>query len=117
MLMVAASFVIGVALMNLFLAILCLAYSEAYERAHLTFMKARVHIVLDQHAVRCGLSQLCCTKRSHGQAKSVGNTQTSKGSFFAFASPNLRRTLALTDHHDALTGFLWFAEQAAANDK
>merc|ERR1712008_446726 len=60
-LMVVASFVMTVSLMNLFLAMLCVSYSEAYQVAHLEFMRSRARIVLDQHAVRVGITRsLCC---------------------------------------------------------
>jgi hypothetical protein len=55
---VVLSFVIGVTMMNLFIAMLCLSYEEAAHHVNLTFAKSRVNIVLDQHAVCYGLSLL-----------------------------------------------------------
>merc|ERR1711884_811331 len=43
-LMVVASFLMTVSLMNLFLAMLCVSYSEAHEVAHLEFMRSRARI-------------------------------------------------------------------------
>jgi len=58
--MVFMSFVVGVSLMNLFVAMLCESYVNAVGRAHWAFMRAKAHLVLDQQAVRMGLQVFCC---------------------------------------------------------
>merc|ERR1712032_356190 len=57
------SFLIGVSLMNLFLAVLCVAYTEARDKAHISFQSSRTEMVLDQHAVRAGSARICCCLR------------------------------------------------------
>jgi len=54
------SFVIGVSLMNLFLAVLCVAYTQARNKAHLSFMRSRTKVVMDQHAIRAGAARIGC---------------------------------------------------------
>jgi len=56
------SFVMGLTMMNLFVAILCLSYSQAAENAWYCFMRSRANIVLDQHAVRVGVSTILCMR-------------------------------------------------------
>jgi len=63
--LVVVSFVMGLSMMNLFVAMLCLSYSQAAENAWFSFMQSRAGIVLDQHAIRLGLKRLagkilCC---------------------------------------------------------
>jgi ankyrin repeat protein len=53
-----ASFVIGVTMMNIFIAVLGEAYSAAHESAEGAFLRSRAGIVLDIHAARTGFK--CC---------------------------------------------------------
>jgi putative Mn2+ efflux pump MntP len=52
---VGLSFVVSVTMMNLFIAVLCVAYDDAAKRAHMAFMESLASIVLDQHAIRKGI--------------------------------------------------------------
>jgi len=67
------SFLINVSMMNLFIAILCVSYAHAREKAEQAFVRSRAHTVLDLHAIRQGLralQSLCrcnCKARRHGQ--------------------------------------------------
>mmetsp|Transcript_17691 Transcript_17691/g.41528 ORF Transcript_17691/g.41528 Transcript_17691/m.41528 type:complete len:865 (+) Transcript_17691:110-2704(+) len=63
--MVVLSFIVGVSMMNLFVAVLCRSYVKAAEGAMLSFMRNRACVVLDMHAVRLGLSLLCCRRFRH----------------------------------------------------
>lgn len=59
-LMLVVSFLMGVSMMNLFVAMLCVSYSAAAERAPLAFERSRAHIVLDQYAARKGFMSMLC---------------------------------------------------------
>jgi len=63
------SFVIGVTLMNLFLAMLCLSYANAHDAAHLSFMRSQLNLLLDQRAVRISTVRLfrCLRKQRSEQ--------------------------------------------------
>merc|ERR1712039_270407 len=49
------SFVMGITMMNIFIAVLCEAYAGAHENAQAAFLLSRAGIVLDMHATRKGL--------------------------------------------------------------
>merc|ERR1712176_1383454 len=69
LMMLFVSFVVGITMMNLFIAMLCLSYSRATEKARLDFMRSRCCMVLDLYAARLGTnfflqpSFLCCCQR------------------------------------------------------
>merc|ERR1712129_183489 len=89
LMMVFASFMIGVSLMNLFLAMLCLSYTLAYEQAHRSFMKALANIVIDQHAVRVGTARLCCCCRRHQTENLVYGRSVSDDHISVSSNPQL----------------------------
>jgi len=60
---VALTVVIGLSMMNLFIAMLCLSYSEAYARAPLEFMRTRADLSVDYHAMALGANSVCCCWR------------------------------------------------------
>merc|ERR1712176_1021860 len=69
LMMLFVSFVVGITMMNLFIAMLCLSYSRATEKAKLDFMRSRCCMVLDLYAARLGTKLflqpfcLCCCRR------------------------------------------------------
>jgi len=56
--LVGVSFLIGVTMMNLFVAILCVAYDDAARKAQLAFMESRASFVLDAQAIRRGFRRV-----------------------------------------------------------
>lgn len=73
-LFVGLSFLVGVTLMNLFIAMLCLAYNRATENAWLTFMAYRAGVVIDLEAFQSGLKtlrKLLCRPFKRGRKKSL----------------------------------------------
>jgi len=105
------SFVIGVSLMNLFLAMLCLTYSNAHDAAHLSFLRSQLNLVLDQHAVRVGTARLffCSRRRRHNTEKLI--YRHSAGDLGITKSGAVVRASADAFRHDK-QAFLWFAKQA-----
>mmetsp|Transcript_27793 Transcript_27793/g.86509 ORF Transcript_27793/g.86509 Transcript_27793/m.86509 type:complete len:95 (+) Transcript_27793:1690-1974(+) len=61
--MLTFSFLIGILIMNLFVAILCRSYTEASEVAHEVFMRYRANTVIDHKAMSEGLRILRCKRR------------------------------------------------------
>merc|ERR1711879_417775 len=99
---------IGVTMMNLFIAVLCVAYDEAAKKAQIAFMEARASIVLDQHAFRNGLQYVKkCLKSIRGRR------QTASQAMEAVEVEDMNITSSLTAidimHTDVSHGrFLWF---------
>merc|ERR1712129_217347 len=62
---VGLSFLIGVTMMNLFIAVLCKAYGDAVTTVQLTFMESRTSNILDQRAIRKGVKHVktCLCRR------------------------------------------------------
>jgi len=110
--MVIASFVIGVSLMNLFLAMLVMSYSLAHEGAHLSFMRSLANIVLDQHAVRVGTARLCCCCRQQQTEKLVygcsGSDYDVGGSVKSF---KISAEMMPDVGASSKKAYLWFAKQ------
>lgn len=102
LMMVVISFIMGLSMMNLFVAMLCLSYSQAWDNSWNAFLQSRAVIVLDQTAIRLGIRRMFCSKRSAN-----GSTTTAHMTEGHSAS-------ALLDQ-DALDAFVWYAEVATAN--
>jgi len=106
---VGLSFVIGVTMMNLFIAVLCVAYDEAAQKAQIAFMEARASIVLDQHAFRNGIR---CVKKCLNRKR--GGSKTARMAMEAVdveADMDITHSLTAADimHADASHNtFLWF---------
>jgi len=104
---VTVSFIVGVLMMNLFVAILCLSYSRAAEKAWLSLMRSRANIVLDQHAIRVGMEIVFCPRRAIKKRRSnshgVGR-KTSTLSIENTTSGNLADQL-----EEARSAYIWFA--------
>jgi ankyrin repeat protein len=116
--MVFTSFVVGVSLMNMFLAMLCLNYTMAHDQADFSFMRARANIVLDQSAVRIGITRfLCCSKRSeklvYGSSGSAYDLTNSRSSL----SNKCRTTSILLSNPatSAMSAFLWYAVESGSS--
>jgi len=113
--MVVASFVIGVSLMNLFLAMLCVSYSAAHDAAHLSFMRCRAHIVLDQHAVRVGLTRFLCRFKKESAEKIVyrgtTNTEQINTDSMSRSTPRISANSLFDSGGSSKQAFLWFAKQ------
>jgi len=58
--MVVVTFLLGLSMMNLFIAMLCLSYEVAAQQAKRKFMQCRAVIVLDQTAERTGIGRMFC---------------------------------------------------------
>eukprot|EP00928_Gymnodinium_smaydae_P039136 TRINITY_DN26803_c0_g4_i1.p1 TRINITY_DN26803_c0_g4~~TRINITY_DN26803_c0_g4_i1.p1 ORF type:complete len:966 (+),score=81.75 TRINITY_DN26803_c0_g4_i1:48-2945(+) len=56
--MLFVSFVMGLAMMNLFIAMLCLSYAAATESARKAFMRSRALAMIDHYAYRAGVRTL-----------------------------------------------------------
>mmetsp|Transcript_27823 Transcript_27823/g.64862 ORF Transcript_27823/g.64862 Transcript_27823/m.64862 type:complete len:244 (-) Transcript_27823:180-911(-) len=107
LLIVVVSFFVGLLMMNLFVAMLCLSYSQAAEGAWLSFMRSRANIVLDQHAIRVGMEIVFCPRRAIKKRRSnshgVGR-KTSTLSIENTTSGNLADQL-----EEARSAYIWFA--------
>merc|ERR1712113_1376774 len=59
------SFVMGLAMANIFIAILCVSYQDKHEQAMVAFMRRRAHIILDIQTVVTGARRIstCCLRR------------------------------------------------------
>jgi hypothetical protein len=67
LIMLIISFVVGISMMNLFVAVLCISYAKAHEKAEQAFTRSRACIVLDLHSIRVGFQSLqaaFCIRRS-----------------------------------------------------
>jgi len=64
------SFVIGLTMMNLFVAVLCLAYDSAARNADFAFARNRARLLLDHEAMRIGSRTLkkLCRRRNPAQS-------------------------------------------------
>jgi len=60
---IALTFVVGVTMMNLFIAMLCFEYTEAKDNVEFAFLHERASMVLDQQALQRGLAHMNMTKR------------------------------------------------------
>merc|ERR1712032_107975 len=107
------SFVIGVSLMNLFLAMLCLTYENAHHQAHLSFQRSRTKIVLDQHAVRLGTARLCFIKRKRTEKLVYGRSSSEFCVTKSSSADRATTSAKLMNEDDAVSrkAFLWFARQ------
>mmetsp|Transcript_82530 Transcript_82530/g.191766 ORF Transcript_82530/g.191766 Transcript_82530/m.191766 type:complete len:88 (+) Transcript_82530:2-265(+) len=83
--------------MNLFVAILCLAYSEAAEEARNRFMQSLTGIVLDQRAVRLGRRAILCLRHKKLQEEE---------------DPEYSGTTLNDDSMLARTAYVWYAVQS-----
>mmetsp|Transcript_105584 Transcript_105584/g.293983 ORF Transcript_105584/g.293983 Transcript_105584/m.293983 type:complete len:221 (-) Transcript_105584:138-800(-) len=63
MMMIFVSFVMGVSMMNLFVAMLCNSYADALQQAPMAVLRCRAKIVLDHQALKTGLRVLSCHTR------------------------------------------------------
>jgi hypothetical protein len=64
LLFIMVTFIMTVTMMNLFIAMLCLSYSMAADKAVQGFLRSRACIVLDLHAIRFGAKRLWkCERR------------------------------------------------------
>lgn len=79
-LMVVVSFVMGISMMNLFVAMLCVSYDEAAKRAPLAFVRSVAGIVLDQQAARKGFSRLFCFWRRPRRERPAEQRRLTNGS-------------------------------------
>eukprot|EP00931_Biecheleriopsis_adriatica_P023768 TRINITY_DN14940_c0_g1_i6.p1 TRINITY_DN14940_c0_g1~~TRINITY_DN14940_c0_g1_i6.p1 ORF type:complete len:909 (+),score=105.95 TRINITY_DN14940_c0_g1_i6:254-2728(+) len=66
---VAVSFLMGLSLMNVFIAVLCDKYSKAEQHAEAAFVRERARMILDKHAIRQGLQYFICRRRKQEQNK------------------------------------------------
>jgi len=111
--MVVASFVIGVSLMNLFLAMLCVSYDAAHRAADLSFMRSRARIVLDQHAVRVGLARFlsCFQKQPSEIAEKIVFGGRKGSDFDCSRSVSVKSAQSANMvSHKPTSVFLWFAK-------
>jgi len=108
---VTLSFLVGVSLMNLYVAIICSRYVQAAENAWLDFMRCRVCTVLDHHATRLGFSVLFCTGRRRRRGFiGMGSTDT--------ISASRMSSMEMQEHcaYKAGTAYVWFAAQRVLED-
>lgn len=102
--LVVISFVMGLSMMNLFVAMLCLSYSQAAENAWFSFMQSRAGIVLDQHAIRLGLRRMggmfCVCRRRSDSGEEQGQSLCSE--------------LLDDDSKESETAYIWLACQKDA---
>jgi len=114
--MVIFSFIIGVSLMNLFLAMLCVSYTTASEMSSRSFMKSRLSMVLDQHATRVGVARLCCCP-SHSTAQMVYGSTNSEYDISQSNSALRSSSTSATKLPDAADvsrkAFLWYTVQTS----
>jgi hypothetical protein len=127
LMLVVVSFMIGVLIMNLFIAVLCSSYDSAASIAQECFMQSRANIVLDQVAVRKGyryFKRCWCKRRPKSQqvmsaTYDVTSTFTSAKQFFdirPLQSSESTNAMAMTrSNPGALRSFLWYVKQAPAD--
>jgi len=127
LMLVVVSFMIGVLIMNLFIAVLCSSYDLAASVAQECFMQSRANIVLDQIAVRTGRSCFgnnACQrrlKRKQAMPESMRDAVES-GSYECDHRIMDVRTLSSTNSMNAMAmmlskpsaqqSFLWYVKQA-----
>merc|ERR1712008_36419 len=105
---VGLTFVIGVTMMNLFVAVLCVAYDEAAKNAAIAFTESRANIVLDQHAIRKGIKYVKkCLRRKMRCMSHIDGIDCSRHSQTSnFAAVDVM-------HHElSHSQFLWFVRPA-----
>jgi len=101
--------------MNLFVAMLCVSYSEAAARAPLTFVRSTAGIVLDQHAARRGLRKLCCCCRSRTRSFSLLLRRAESGASSASFTSKTEDWSMGQDVADQSHDYIWFSQPSHSN--
>jgi len=99
--LVGVSFLIGVTMMNIFIAILCVAYDDAAQKAQLAFMESRASFVLDAHAIRRGFRcvqmclgrRACCCCRNKGGGEDMEEVEKPETNFDAGIGTSISPTI------------------------
>lgn len=121
--LVVVSFVVGVSIMNLFVAILCSKYDEAASVAQRMYMRARAQIVLDQVAVRTGIRVIRkCSRKARLMEAGRASTSSKRSQRFldVHTSESSARMTAQSfldlDNQCFRNPFLWYVKQAPVDE-
>jgi len=121
--LVIVSFMVGVLIMNLFIAVLCSSYDRAASVANKTFMRSRAKIVLDQVAVRAGsgffvrrlMQKRAMPGANCGSYEVKGSRILDSSESLASNSESATSAMALSKP-ESTTSFLWYVKQASVDD-
>jgi len=73
--LVLTSFVMGVSLMNVFIAVLCISYEKAAKHSWREFIRTRADIALDHQTMVIGMRWMRCKRRRDGMYSTFSLTQ------------------------------------------